>query len=52
MQDINQIKEKHIIDKFPAAQDFSAKKTGGGKIKLSDYRHKKHLLLVFNRGFL
>jgi peroxiredoxin len=33
------------------APDFALSDLGGNIIRLSDFRHKKHLLLVFNRGF-
>jgi peroxiredoxin len=31
--------------------DFTASDTEGRKIKLSEYRGKKNVMLVFNRGF-
>jgi peroxiredoxin len=34
------------------APDFSLKDADGQKIKLSDFRDKSNLLLVFNRGFM
>jgi peroxiredoxin len=39
-------KNKYII-----APDFSASDTEGRKVKLSEYRGKKNVMLVFNRGF-
>lgn len=33
------------------ATDFSLDNTTGQQIKLSDYRNKKNVVLVFNRGF-
>jgi len=33
------------------APDFTAIDTGGRNIKLSEYRGKKNVMLVFNRGF-
>jgi peroxiredoxin len=33
------------------APDFTARDTEGRKIKLSEYRGKKNVMLVFNRGF-
>ena len=33
------------------ATDFSLVNTEGQQIKLSDYRNKKNVVLVFNRGF-
>lgn len=42
-----------MIDRNTAsiAPEFSAIDTKGRTIRLSDYRGKKHILLVFNRGF-
>jgi peroxiredoxin len=34
------------------APDFSLKDADGQKIKLSDFRDKSNVLLVFNRGFM
>ena len=42
MADKNQLK---------IAPDFTASDTEGRKIKLSEYRGKKNVMLVFNRGF-
>ncbi len=33
------------------AQDFSAVDSEGRTLRLSDYRGKKNVVLVFNRGF-
>ena len=33
------------------APDFTASDSGGRSIKLSEYRGKKNVMLVFNRGF-
>ncbi len=33
------------------APDFAMTDTEGRTIRLSDYRGKKHVVLVFNRGF-
>jgi peroxiredoxin len=33
------------------APDFAAKDSEGRDIRLSDYRGKKNVVLVFNRGF-
>jgi peroxiredoxin len=38
-------------DKAAAAPDFSAKDSEGRTIRLSDYKGKKNVFLVFNRGF-
>jgi hypothetical protein len=34
------------------APDFSLKAVDGSSVRLSDYRGKKHIVLVFLRGFL
>ena len=34
------------------APDFSLVDTHGEKVRLSDYRDEKNVLLVFNRGFV
>ena len=34
------------------APDFPLIDTDGNRISLSDYRGKKHVVLVFNRGFM
>lgn len=42
-----------MIDKkqaFPAP-DFTATDSEGREVRLSDYRGKKNVVLVFNRGF-
>jgi peroxiredoxin len=33
------------------APDFSLTDTTGRGLRLSDYRRRKHVVLVFNRGF-
>ena len=33
------------------APDFSIADSEGSTIRLSDYKNKKHVVLVFNRGF-
>ena len=33
------------------APDFSLQNTQGETVRLSDFRGKSHILLVFNRGF-
>jgi len=33
------------------APDFAINDSNGKTITLSDYRNKKHIVLVFNRGF-
>lgn len=42
------------IDKnqFTPAPDFELDDSEGRKVRLSDYRGKKHVVLVFNRGFM
>lgn len=37
---------------LPEAQDFTLTDTGGKPVSLSDYRGVKHVVLVFNRGFM
>jgi peroxiredoxin len=34
------------------AQDFTAKDSKDNLIRLSEYRNKKNVVLVFNRGFM
>jgi peroxiredoxin len=34
-----------------AAPDFEATSSEGEAVRLSDFRGKKHVVLVFNRGF-
>ena len=34
------------------APDFELTDTAGQTVRLSDYRGKKHVVLVFNRGFM
>lgn len=41
--------ESGIKAKF--ARDFTATDSEGRPIRLSDYKGKKHVVLVFNRGF-
>lgn len=42
-----------MIDRKQAsvAPEFTATDTEGRTIRLSDYRGKRHVILVFNRGF-
>jgi peroxiredoxin len=42
-----------MLDKkqAPAAPDFTATDSEGIIIRLSDYKGKKNVVLVFNRGF-
>ena len=39
------------IKQAVTAPDFAVPDSEGKIIRLSDYKHKKHLVLVFNRGF-
>jgi peroxiredoxin len=34
------------------APDFALEDTRGNEVRLSDFRGKKHVLLVLNRGFI
>jgi peroxiredoxin len=34
------------------APDFSLDDFSGRRVSLSDYRSKRHIVLVFNRGFM
>ena len=38
-------------DKAAPAPDFSAKDSEGRTIRLADFKGKKNVVLVFNRGF-
>jgi peroxiredoxin len=42
-----------LIDfkKAMVASDFNANDSGNHPVKLSDYRGKKNIVLIFNRGF-
>jgi peroxiredoxin len=40
-----------IMKESGAAIDFTALDANGKIVRLSDYRRKKHVVLVFNRGF-
>lgn len=37
--------------KAPLARDFTATDSKGRTIRISDYKDKKNVILVFNRGF-
>ncbi len=39
-------------DEFAMAPDFTLVDTHGAEVSLSDYRDKKHVVLIFNRGFM
>jgi len=43
-----------MADQFGVAMasDFELTDTAGQVVRLSDYRGKKHVVLVFNRGFM
>jgi len=36
---------------FKTAPDFTAADTAGRNIKLSDFRGRKNVMVIFNRGF-
>jgi peroxiredoxin len=38
-------------DKAAAAPDFAAQDSEGRTVRLADYKGKKSVVLVFNRGF-
>jgi peroxiredoxin len=38
-------------DKATLAPDFTATDSGGRTIRLADYKGRKNVFLVFNRGF-
>ena len=40
------------MNALPKAQDFTLTNTQGQPVSLSDYRGVKHVVLVFNRGFM
>jgi peroxiredoxin len=40
------------IQEATTAPDFALIDTQGQSVTLSDYRGKKHVVLVFNRGFM
>lgn len=40
------------IADFKAAPDFELTDADGQKIRLSDYKGAKHVVLIFNRGFI
>ncbi len=48
-----QIKQNSAADSagYPLAPDFALTDTQGNTVRLSDYRGKKTVVLVLNRGF-
>ena len=40
------------IQEASAAPDFTLTDTKGQSVTLSDYRGQKHVVLIFNRGFM
>jgi peroxiredoxin len=47
------LKDERMIDtkKATPAPDFTAADSAGKTLRLSDYKGKKNVVLVFNRGF-
>jgi cytochrome oxidase Cu insertion factor (SCO1/SenC/PrrC family) len=41
-----------MMNDLPEARDFTLTDTNGKPVSLSDYRGVKHVVLVFNRGFM
>jgi peroxiredoxin len=41
-----------LVEIDTPAPDFELEDFNGQKVKLSDYRGKRHVFLVFNRGFM
>jgi peroxiredoxin len=41
-----------VTQSQPLAPDFELPDTTGRLVRLSDYRDRKHVVLVFNRGFM
>ena len=37
---------------YQTAPDFTLNDLNKNQIRLSDFRNKKHVLLIFNRGFM
>jgi len=42
----------HAKLQFDIAPEFEKTDTEGRAIRLSDYKGKKHVVLIFNRGFV
>lgn len=40
------------LSDFKTAPDFELADSEGSKVRLSDYRGSKHVVLIFNRGFV
>ncbi len=43
--------EGEAVSVVAEARDFTLTDTQGKQVSLSDFRGKKHVVLVFNRGF-
>jgi hypothetical protein len=49
--EFNKERQKPVEERFAWAPDFALLDMMGHIVRLSDFRHRKHVLLIFNRGF-